>query len=245
MSGEARELNSPPADCRRFDALLADWPVAESNPWLEQHAGRCPSCRSLFSDIQRIVSASRSLPEPEFNPPSYFWNPIREQLIAEGVIREKGQWLRRWLPVWYRPMPAPGFVGALTVVIVLAGLVAWGPSSGKRDGVSPVSVAEGGITETEVATLPTPVSIAQAQILPAIYEMEKSFREQTAGLPPEATATELMCMTTVDRAIEECQKIVDEEPGNVLAQEQLYEAYEQKMALLSAAIEWNTAYEGR
>ncbi len=221
-------LSSSP-DCRRFNTLLAEIPEGEATPWLDEHALRCPSCSALFSDLKFILSESRNLPEIE--PPVTLWPRIREQLAAEGVIREKGEELSRWWGFLRGPFFTPRFAGAVASLIVLVGLVAIAPRFNRQGAGGPgeITLATGGIR----------ASI----IVPALLAMEESYRAEAAALPADVTATSDVCMLTLNRAIEECKRIIEEEPDNALAQDHLILAYEQKADLLSTSLQWSATYD--
>ena len=221
-----RRSSSP--DCRRFDTLLAEIPEGEARPWLDEHARQCPPCSSLLSDLKFILSESRSLPEVE--PPATLWPRIREQLAAEGVIREKGEGRRRWLGFLQGPFLTPRFAGVVASVIVLVSLVAVAPRINWE--------GTGGPGEITQSTSGIRVSI----IVPALMAMEESYRVEAAALPTDVTATSDICMLTLDKAIEECKRIIEEEPDNELAQDHLMLAYEQKVALLSTTLQWSATY---
>ncbi len=220
-------LSSSP-DCRRFNTLLAEFPEGEASPWLDEHALRCTSCSALFSDLKFILSVSRNLPEIE--PPVTLWPRIREQLAAEGVIREKGERLNRWWGFLQGPFFTPRFAGVVASLIVLVGLVALAPRIdwlGRRPA-------------REIAQ---ETNVIQASIVPALAAMEASYRAEAASLPADVTATSEICMLTLNKAIEECKRIIEEEPDNALAQDHLILAYEQKAALLSASLQWSGTYD--
>ena len=240
-----RDVGSPaPLECRRFESLLADWPEGDLDPFFNQHADRCTSCSALLSDLRIIISTSRNLLEDD--PPAAIWPSLREQLREEGLIREKGQWLRRWLPVWYRPFPAPGVVGVMVAVFVFASLIAFAPTLEKLSQDSLEKVAKEDLGDSLKKSVgrksSVRVTLAQANILPALLEMEENYRAQAAGLPQEMTATPNWCMVELDQAIEECMKIIDEEPDNSLVQDHLLSVYEQKAELLATALQWGSDY---
>lgn len=225
--GQDGTLSSSP-DCRRFNTLLAEIPEGEASPWLDEHALRCPSCSTLFSDLKFILSESRNL--PEFEPPVTLWPRIREQLAAEGVIREKGEGLSRWWGFLQGPFFTPRFAGAVASLIVLVGLVALAPRIDWRG-----RGQAGGIAQE--------TSVIQASIVPALAAMEASYRAEAATLPADVTATSDICMLTLNKAIEECKRIIEEEPDNALAQDHLILAYEQKAALLSTSLQWSGTFD--
>ena len=80
-------------------------------------------------------------------------------------------------------------------------------------------------------------------IVPALMAMEENYRAEAAALPTEVTATSDICMLTLDKAIEECKRIIEEEPDNELAKDHLILAYEQKAALLSTTFQWSATYD--
>ena len=240
-----RDVGSPAAvECRQFESLLADWPEGDSDPFFNRHADRCPSCSTLLSDLQIIVSTSRNLPDDD--PPATIWPSLRQQLREEGLIREKGQWLRRWLPAWYRPFPTPAVVGVMAAVFLFASLIAFNPTLEKpsQDSLKTVATEDLGDSRKKSAGRKSSarVTLAQANILPALLEMEENYRAQAASLPQEMTSTPNWCMVELDQAIEECIKIIDEEPDNSLAQDHLMSVYEQKAELLASALQWGSDY---
>ena len=214
-------------DCQRFNALLAEIPEGEASPWFDEHVRQCPSCSALLSDLKLILAESRNL--PDFDPPTTLWPRIHEQLIAEGFIPEKTKKLSRWMGFLQGPFFIPGFRSAMASLVVLAGLLVLASSAGWW-GRGP---EKGNSQDTHVI---------QASIVPVLAAMEESYRSEAVALPADVTSISEICMTTLNEAIEECERIIQEEPGNVLAQDHLMLAYEQKAALLLTSLQLSVTY---
>ncbi len=214
-------------DCQRFNAMLVEIPEGEASPWFDEHVRQCSSCSALLSDLKLILAESRNL--PDFDPPTTLWPRIHEQLIAEGFIPEKTKKLSRWMGFLQGPFFTPGVQGAMASLVVLAGLLVFassadwwgrGPERGNSQGTH----------------------VMQASIVPVLAVMEESYRSEVAALAADVTSVSEICMTTLNEAIKECARIVQEEPENVLAQDHLMLAYEQKAALLSTALQLSATY---
>src|SRR5271163_2359528 len=61
---------------------LAPLPEAAS-----EHLVGCPACQGLLADFSAITAAAHELPA-EVEPPARVWISLRNQLVAEGLIRE-------------------------------------------------------------------------------------------------------------------------------------------------------------
>ena len=217
----------PSPDCQRFNALLVEIPEGKASPWFDEHVRQCSSCSALLSDLKLILAESRNL--PDFDPPTTLWPRIHEQLMAEGFIPKKTKKLSRWMGFLQGPFFTPGFRGAMASLVVLAGLLLFASNAGWW-GRGP---ERGNSQDTHVI---------QASIIPVLAAMEESYRSEAVALPPDIISISEICMTTLNEAIEECERIVQEEPNNALAQDHLMLAYEQKAALLSTSLQLSATY---
>src|SRR5277367_4001794 len=52
-----------------------------------EHLTGCPACQGLLADFNAITTAAHELPA-EVEPPARVWISLRNQLVAEGLIRE-------------------------------------------------------------------------------------------------------------------------------------------------------------
>jgi hypothetical protein len=71
--------------------------------------------------------------------------------------------------------------------------------------------------------------------------MEASYRASEKSLDPTMQASYQKGLESLNNSIQECQESVKKEPGNTMAREYLATAYQEKAAVLSAALE----YDGR
>ena len=72
------------APCAQFADELEAYLEGEARPFVALHAQECASCAALFSDLQLIQQAARSLPQEE--PSGAVWANLRARLAAEGVF---------------------------------------------------------------------------------------------------------------------------------------------------------------
>lgn len=201
--------------CNEFRRQAGDWMEGAHGATATGHLAQCPYCRGLIADLEVIRDAAREL--PEVGPPARVWLALREQLAAEGLIREQS-WaagLTSWLPAMPRPVLAGAYLALLLAGAVLVG----------------------------VQTSPQFVRVAQAPAIPEITKFTDAqsqmteIENRTVALvrrnSPIITASYRENLAILDKFIATCEKTVREEPENELALDYLYGAYQQKADLLA------------
>jgi hypothetical protein len=205
------EHHSARAECRQFDLDLPAYLEGEDRPGIARHAGECAFCRVVLADLELIRSQSSHVLLED--PPARVWANIRATLAAEGVFRE----------------PAIGWLG-------------WLPQFGLWRYTAPLgALACLALTAAILLVPPTPAPPPASDEPPGLTAMEKSYQEREINLDPAARASYGKGLKSLDDSIRECKESVRKEPANTLAREYLDTAYEQKAAVLSAALE----YDGR
>src|SRR5215831_13462635 len=162
--GEVRETVA----CRLFDLELAAYLEGEERPQLLAHIRECSFCYSILADLEGIRSAASQLALEE--PPARLWTNIRASLIAEGIIRQREVFWRRWLERWpaWASFHNPIAVAALGCLMVLGIALLRVPLSSKNPPPPPHS--------------PDLSDVASAAA--AVGPMETSYHARAASFEP-------------------------------------------------------------
>ncbi len=205
--------------CNEFLEYSERWMDGERDASAAAHLKSCAHCSALIADLESIGNAAQGL--AEVTPPERVWVSLRNQLEAEGLVKEPVEAVAA--------LPAPSHSGtffALRPVFatsLLALLMVFGGFYAYQGGVpnAPTRVAQdpgrdGSEVMAELAAL------AQAPA-PEMHEHN-----------PLVTASFKQNLETVDKAIAMCEKTVKEQPNNEMAREYLLSAYQQKADLLAS-----------
>jgi hypothetical protein len=206
-------------DCQQFDRMLAQQSDGPLPLEATGHLQACTRCRLLQEDLQTIAFAAREwgLEQPE--PPPRVWAAIQAQLEAEGLIAEPAS--AGWFASWLDP-PRWALAGAyLSMLLMAAGLALYRPQPNpQRPGAAvPISAPS-------LAGLGQTLHGNMERVVASLSEHEGSVAvslRQNLGI--------------VDNLIKVCEKSVREHPGDPLAREYLYGAYQQKADLLAVAMD--------
>ncbi len=219
--------------CLQFDLNLPAYLEGENRPEVVRHAQQCPFCGVVLADLQLLRSQSVEVLLED--PPVRVWANIRATLEAEGVFREPATGWLSWFPqTGLLRYAAP--VAALASMVLVGTLLLVRPPSSTPVPNSISSSAPGNIASTVA-----PLVAADLRLEEAVREMEKSYKSRETSIDPVVHASYQKGLDSLDNSIRECKESVDKEPGDTLAREYLATAYQQKAAVLSAALE----YDGR
>jgi hypothetical protein len=215
--------------CNQFERILEEqvedgrWP----KPALE-HIEVCENCRALTADLDAIHGIALELGAEGIAPPEHLWVSLRNQLEAEGVIREPNHSQPSRQPVrnsWWSAFQKPAFAGAfLSVVVFAAALVTY----------------EGGVSQMAAHPQFAPQQQSPVFSADSIFkeEMRTVTNDPISGMQLRDTTVRdsfRRNLSVVDKFIALCEKSVREQPENEMAREYLYGAYEQKAELLATA----------
>ena len=223
--------------CQHLEEMLAqDGPLPLD---AAGHLETCPRCRLLQEDLQSIGIAAREWGREEPAPPPRIWASIQVQLQAEGLIAQpsphgRGSALslggqpaanRGWFAGWWNSAPRLELAGAyLLLLLVAAGL------AGHRTN-SPADPLDRPSTAIQIS------APALDGLGPALdgnmQRVVASFSEYDGSVALSLRRN----LGIVDNLIAVCEKSVREHPGDPLAREYLYGAYQQKADLLAVAMD--------
>lgn len=202
--------------CHEFVTHAEQWMEGESSAAAKSHLDSCSHCRSLIADLTAIRSAAGELPSPE--PPERIWVSLRNQLAAEGIIKEETMDVRTVEPARARfgffPSLRPAVAAVyLTAVLAVVSLIAFRAiNSSDPAGVN--------IASTQMMAMPASLS--------ADGDVSKLHEHN-----PAVVDSYKQNLQIVDNFIAMCEKTVKDEPRNEAAREYLYNAYQQKAELLA------------
>jgi len=215
MSGVNDEFGLVRAECRQFDLDLPAYLEGEERPGVASHARACPFCSVLLADLELIRSESSEVLLED--PPASVWANVRATLAGEGIFREPPVGWLSWLPRFGLMRYAAPF-SAVACLTLIATILMLPPAPAPSGG--PAATVNAGLEQT-------------------VKEMERSYHEHEKFLDPAVQASYREGLKSLDDSIRECSASVSKEPTNTLAREYLDTAYEQKVAVLSAALEYD------
>jgi hypothetical protein len=214
-------------ECLEFEQQLESESAEAAEA--QGHLAACGRCRALVSDLKAITAAAPSLEADVPELPERIWVALRNQLEAEGLIREAAQPTsaredaalpQSWTEVFgglfgmlRRPALAAAYAAALVVAVLML------PTPDGREFVAPPLneiAGKFGAVEREVKQVWVPVLQQKNPVVATTY------RDNLA---------------IVDKFIVLCEKTVRENPNDRVSREYLVQAYQQKAELLSALAE--------
>jgi hypothetical protein len=215
--------------CQEYEAQIGDYVDGAMDEAdlaaFESHLTSCASCRAVVADFSVIRAASLSL-EPQV-PPPHVWQKLSAAIEAEpkpffGV--GGAQWWRAFAP-------------AAAMAVLVAGL-SW---TAAQLAVLPRSTTAAQLTLAP-ATPAEPVSIlaeyqlAERNLTNTIEGLERITANDPDALDMETADVLKANLTLLDGAIGESREALQQEPENDVAQESLFEALRNKVALLQDTI---------
>jgi hypothetical protein len=192
------------------------------------HLDACPQCRLLRDDLMAITVAAQEWGIDEPAPPARVWAAIEVRLQAEGLIAQPSLPAASpgWLSGFWNFASRLELVGAYVLAMLVAAGIA-----GYR--VAPVA-----------DTFERPATVEQVS-RPALdglgSTLDGNMQRVVASFSPDydnsVTLSLQQNLQIVDNLIAVCEKTVREHPGDPLAREYLYGAYQQKADLLAVAMD--------
>lgn len=214
--------------CQEYDARIDDYvdDVLPEGGRLEcdTHLSTCAACRALTSDLQTIRTATRAL-EPQVPSPQVWYR------LAAAIESE---------PRGLSAMFIGGWRAAAAVVmgVVLVGSLTWigarlAPITSDRDRFASAAPAP---ATGPAALNADEFTAVEAQYTSAITGLENITRDERSTLDAETAEVLNANLTVIDGAIGESRAALDREPESRVAQNSLFEALENKVALLQDTV---------
>lgn len=211
--------------CREYDAQIGDYVDGAMDEAqrasFELHLGACASCRAAVADFTVIRAASLSL-EPQV-PPPHVWRKLSAAIEAEpkpfwGVGGP--QWWRAFAPI-----------AAMAVLVASLSWTAAQLTSVPGQRLSTRTP----VTQSEPVSILAEYQLAERDLSNTIDGLERIATDRTS-LDMETADVLKANLTVLDGAIGESREALKKEPENDVAQESLFEALRNKVALLQDTI---------
>lgn len=204
------------------------------------HAPGCGACTAALADLRVLVENTRALDDPD--APPTLWPAIEGALarIEDAAPGDEAARRPRWAWVgrrWWRPFTAGALAGAVAAAVAIAAV----PFVRGRRIERPPAVPAGELAAAE-PTDPL-LNEAEAEFAEAAAAYERSIAKLRALLAHEEarwSAQERTRMAErlarLDETIARSRELARRTPGDSAGNEQLFAAYQQKIALLAAAV---------
>ena len=204
--------------CAEFQEVLPEL-MEERRRELEAHTASCLACAELVSDLEAIISESKTLRAAE-EPSPRVWNSIEIALRQEGLIREQRPNRPYLVPVPGKKWGLMGWlVPAMAVLALSAGILFM--RSEKRD-------------TTAKVIPPTPVTISAVDATDAD---DSAVLDAVQKHSPGLVAVYASNLKDVNAYIQDAKQVVSENPNDDDARQDLLQAYAQKNMLYDMALE--------
>jgi hypothetical protein len=223
------------ADIRdQLDAwLLQRLPRSDAEA-IAAHLAGCPACRTLLADLRTIQAEARRIGED--GPPPGAWQRMavvlerdpevqRVRAAADVHTTRGARWSRRWLAV------AAVFVAAVGLSL----LVMQRTLQDQRPG-TPGAFKDEAAAVSLVETIEQELDKAAQHYENAIAGLEQIAHAGDTPLDPVLVATLRENLQVIDQAIDESRQALRSEPGSLMAQESLFDAFRRKVGLLQDTI---------
>ncbi len=186
----------------------------------ESHLSTCASCRAVVADFTVIRAASLSL-EPRV-PPPHVWHKVSAAIDAEpkSFFGMGGTWWRAFAPV-------------AAMAVLVASLTWTGAQLAVAPGERPATAPA--LAQNEPVSIEAQYQLAERDLTKTIEGLEQIADDRSA-LDMETADVLKANMTVLDGAIGESREALKKEPENDVAQESLFEALRNKVALLQDTI---------
>ena len=215
--------------CEQFEQILEQQDEgALPKPALD-HMESCEACRALSADFAAIHDAALELGTEDVAPPERIWISLRNQLEAEGLIRDPQEVPRSTTPAstgWWTALQRPAFAGAFLGIVLAAasavGYLSNAPQTAVQSQLTPIQ---------DSSSVPTADSVFKEEVLTVGNDSIPGLQRQDTAVTDSIRRN----LQIVDNFIAICEKSVREQPDNQMAREYLYGAYQQKAELLATA----------
>jgi hypothetical protein len=200
---------------------------------LAAHLETCAACRDLEADLALVGEASAALDRPI--PQAGSWQTLAARLEQEGLLQPIAARPRQtsWRTYTWMTLAATLLAGTGVAIVWRANQTA-AP-------VSPIAAApaspHGNARDPRaVEAIETELQIAAAHYEKAIAGLEAIVAEDRSRLDPKVAVIVERNLALIDKAIADSRTALQGQPGSLMAQESLFDAYRRKVTLLQDLI---------
>jgi hypothetical protein len=214
------------------DALDRTLPP-EAATALAAHLATCAACRDLEADLALMHDAAASLDRPLV--PASGWTSLAARLETEGLLAAAGARRPRapWTGYAWVALAATVLVGVGAGIVYRATERVEPPVRTTTAPTAPTGNARDART---VESIETELRLAAEHYEKAIGALERLAAEDRTRLDPKVAQVVERSLVLMDRAIADSRAALQGQPGSLVAQESLFDAYRRKVALLQDVI---------
>ena len=194
---------------------------------MRAHASGCADCTATLADLRALVTNVRALDVPE--PPPTLWPAI------EGALerRERFAWLK--ISLW-RPLGIGALAGAVAVVLVTVALPTVRARWNRAPAAPPVQIAAAPVSDPLLHEAEAEFAQAAAAYERSIEKLRALLAREEARWSPQERTRMAERLGRLDEVIARSRELARRTPGDSAGNEQLFAAYQQKIAFLAAAV---------
>jgi hypothetical protein len=197
---------------------------------LAAHLDACEACRDLQADLALIHDAGASLERPIV--PAHGWTSLAARLEHDGLLASAARRDRR--PSW------SGYAWMAVAATLLAGVGAGLVYRGSEQ-AAPAAPAAAGTPGNAgdaraVEAIEVELRLAAEHYEKAITALERLAAEDRTRLDPAVAQVVERNLALIDQAIADSRTALQGQPGSLVAQESLFDAYRRKVSLLQDLI---------
>jgi len=215
-----------------LDALDAPLPPADAAA-LAAHLETCAACRDLQADLALAHGAAESLDTPVV--PSTAWPALAAQLEREGLLTPAAPRPSRrpWQTYTWMALAASLLAGVgAALVWRFSDRVTPAPSIVTAPPATPGNVRD----PHAVEAIEIELRVAAEHYEKAITALEGLAAEDRSRIDPVVAQVVERNLLLIDKAIADSRTALQGQPGSLVAQASLFDAYRQKVALLQDLI---------
>jgi len=213
-------------NCQDYEAQIGDYVDGAMDEAqrasFESHLATCASCRAVVADLSVIRSASLSL-EPQV-PPPHVW-----RMLSAAIDAEPKPFFGVGGTQWWR-----AFAPAAAMAVLVASL-SW-TAAQLTPAPSERLVRTTQVSHSEPVSILAEYQLAERDLTSTIEGLERIAADDPSPLDMETADVLKANLTVLDGAIGESREALKHEPENDVAQESLFEALRNKVALLQDTI---------
>jgi anti-sigma factor RsiW len=219
------------AESLLHDALDAPLPPADAAA-LAAHLDACTACRDLEADLSLVRGASESLDPPIVS--AAIWPALAAQLEREGLMA----------PATARPARKPWqtytwMALAASLLAAVGAALMWrapGPVTPSIATAPPAATPGNARAARTVEAIEIELRLAAEHYEKAITALEGLAAEDRTRIDPAVAAVVERNLVLIDTAIADSRTALLGQPGSLVAQASLFDAYRQKVSLLQDLI---------
>jgi anti-sigma factor RsiW len=222
------------AESLLHDALDAPLPPADGAA-LAAHLETCAACRDLEADLALLRDATRALDRPIV--PAQAWTRLSTQLEREGLIASASA----AAPARTAWRSYAWLVVAASLLAAVGAALLWRVTDRATPAIptaaAPQRPAPGNARDPRaVEAIEIELRLAAEHYEKAITALEGVAAEDRSLIDPAVAQVVERNLRLIDTAIADSRTVLQGQPGSLVAQASLFDAYRQKVALLQDLI---------